>query len=242
MSSWIKMRCDLRGDPAVFRVSESLGLPELHVVGCLYAVWAWLDGHSVDGRVNGATERFIDRVAGVDGFAAAMQSVGWLVIDADCAILPNWERHNGSSAKTRALKTRLQAEARVEKANIAHSEEGIKKKRVSKAENDGKGAKPSTRLPSDWALPDEWRAFVAEHNASLDADEIASVFRDYWVAKPGPAGRKLDWEATWRNWVRRSVTAKPAQGRGGAGQRSADQVARLTGKADQPKSFDLRVV
>ena len=236
------MRCDLRGDPAVFRVSESLGLPELHVVGCLYAVWAWLDGHSVDGRVNGATERFIDRVAGVDGFAAAMQSVGWLVVDEGGALLPHWERHNGSSAKTRALKTRLQAESRAERANIAQSPSGGKKKGAPAGETGEKAAKGPTRLPPDWALPPEWRAFVAERDASLDADEIASVFRDYWVAKPGPAGRKLDWEATWRNWVRRSPTAKLAQSRGGAGQRSADQVARLTGKADHPKPFDLRVV
>lgn len=234
MSSWIKMRCDLRGDPAVFRISEALGLPELHVVGCLYAVWAWLDGHSVDGRVSGATERFIDRVAGVDGFSAAMRSVGWLGIDDEGVQLPHWERHNGSSAKTRALKTRLQAESRVEKAKIARSSEDGKQNRKPKADL-------ATRLPGDWVLPDDWRAFVSEQDANLNADEIASVFRDYWVAKPGAAGRKLDWEATWRNWVRRSPAAKTAQ-RPSVGQRAADQVGRLTGKSDQPKSFDLRVV
>ena len=99
----------------------------------------------------------------------------------------------------------------------------------------------ATRLPDDWVLPDDWRAFVFEQDANLNADEIASVFRDYWVAKPGAAGRKLDWEATWRNWVRRSPAAKTAQ-RPSVGQRAADQVGRLTGNSDQPKTFDLRVV
>ncbi len=29
-------------------------------------------------------------------------------------------------------------------------------------------------------------------------------FADYWRAQPGAKGRKADWPATWRNWMRRS--------------------------------------
>lgn len=36
----------------------------------------------------------------------------------------------------------------------------------------------------------------------LNPLETADSFRDYWVAKPGKDGVKLDWLATWRNWVR----------------------------------------
>ena len=36
----------------------------------------------------------------------------------------------------------------------------------------------------------------------LVGKEIEETFRDYWVAQPGQKGRKADWEATWRNWVR----------------------------------------
>ena len=32
----------------------------------------------------------------------------------------------------------------------------------------------------------------------------AEIFRDYWVAQPGVKGRKANWSATWRNWVRRA--------------------------------------
>ena len=28
---------------------------------------------------------------------------------------------------------------------------------------------------------------------------------DYWCAKPGADGTKLDWEATWRNWLRKAI-------------------------------------
>jgi len=36
----------------------------------------------------------------------------------------------------------------------------------------------------------------------------AERFRDYWIAKPGKDGVKLDWAATWRNWMRRFADEK----------------------------------
>lgn len=35
-------------------------------------------------------------------------------------------------------------------------------------------------------------------------------FRDYWIAQPGQKGVKTDWDATWRNWVRRQNQARTA--------------------------------
>lgn len=68
--------------------------------------------------------------------------------------------------------------------------------------------KPSvgTRLPEDWQLPKPWGEWAAIEQPTWTADhirKIAAGFRDHWVSKPGPDARKLDWEATWRNWVRR---------------------------------------
>jgi hypothetical protein len=37
------------------------------------------------------------------------------------------------------------------------------------------------------------------------------IFRDYWRSKPGRDGVKADWDAVWRNWLRRSGDFKPAQ-------------------------------
>ena len=44
---------------------------------------------------------------------------------------------------------------------------------------------------------------------AIDQDEIQRVFdefKDYWIAIPGAKGVKLDWLATWRNWVRKART------------------------------------
>jgi uncharacterized protein YdaU (DUF1376 family) len=66
-----------------------------------------------------------------------------------------------------------------------------------------------TRLPSDWQpKPGDWIAAVnalGEVTARREADS----FRDYWKAAPGQRGIKLDWDATWRNWVRTAVGRLP---------------------------------
>jgi hypothetical protein len=68
--------------------------------------------------------------------------------------------------------------------------------------SEGEGEQRSTRLPKPFTLPDEWRAFCQADRPELDPDQVAAKFSDHWHAKPGTAGRKLDWLATWRNWVR----------------------------------------
>jgi hypothetical protein len=45
-------------------------------------------------------------------------------------------------------------------------------------------------------------AWAAKERPDLDVDAVAAKFRDHWAAKPGKAGLKLDWDATFRNWVR----------------------------------------
>lgn len=63
--------------------------------------------------------------------------------------------------------------------------------------------KAGSRLPDDWRLSPENRAYaVGEGFSDWEADRVALRFADYWRARPGQGGVKLDWSATWRNWVR----------------------------------------
>ena len=63
------------------------------------------------------------------------------------------------------------------------------------------------RLPDDWT-PDV--VFAASNGMSdLDALTEAERFRDYWRSVAGAKGRKSDWQATWRNWIRRAVEQRP---------------------------------
>ena len=57
-----------------------------------------------------------------------------------------------------------------------------------------------SRLPTDFQIPDDWVSFCQTERPDLQAHKVFDNFKDYWVA--APKGTKLDWSATWRNWVR----------------------------------------
>ncbi len=59
-----------------------------------------------------------------------------------------------------------------------------------------------TRLPADWHLPKEWFDWAVRERPELDINAQGEMFRDYWHAQAGAKGRKADWQATWRNWIR----------------------------------------
>lgn len=62
-----------------------------------------------------------------------------------------------------------------------------------------------TRLPADWALPEDWKAIAKTIRPEWPDHHVQRVsdgFRDYWIAKTGSGASKADWLATWRNWCR----------------------------------------
>jgi hypothetical protein len=109
---WIKIEKSLHDKPEVEQISDMTGLDVWGVCGRLVAVWAWADSHTVNGDVQGVTAAKIDRIAEHNGFAMAMSStmpVPWLLIDSHGLTFPSFDRHNGKSAKSRAVKNRRQA-------------------------------------------------------------------------------------------------------------------------------------
>ncbi|MDB5777587.1 MAG: hypothetical protein JWP38_3720 [Herbaspirillum sp.] len=60
----------------------------------------------------------------------------------------------------------------------------------------------ASRLPADWQPDERQIEFCSAERPDLDPMTVADRFRDYWIAVPGVKGRKTDWMATWRNWVR----------------------------------------
>lgn len=103
MSGWIKMGVGLRRHPKVVRITAALKTDRLRVVGALHAVWCVFDEHSTDGVLPGYTAGIMDEEIGWRGFSTAMQAVGWLVEDDEGLQVPDYEEHNGATAKRRAL-------------------------------------------------------------------------------------------------------------------------------------------
>ena len=78
---------------------------------------------------------------------------------------------------------------------------------------------------SQTELPADWREWTEEKRPDLDPEDVFDRFHDYWIAKPGADGIKIDWFATWRNWIRKELVKAPE---------SANQQSQRTENAKIP--------
>ena len=101
--------------------------------------------------------------------------------------------------------------------------------------------KLGTRLPDHFVLTAEMVAWAAKNAPHVNVHREFDRFRDHWIGTPGAKGRKLDWLATWRNWMRGSEDRQGPRDRPGASvnraQESTDEMfaaaaARMTGNPD----------
>lgn len=100
---WLKMDSSTPEKPEVLAITARMGWDDPDTtVGKLFRVWRWFDQHTTDGNAPRVTSALLDRIAGVTGFAAAMQAEGWLVVSESGLSLPKFDRHNGATAKARA--------------------------------------------------------------------------------------------------------------------------------------------
>lgn len=71
-------------------------------------------------------------------------------------------------------------------------------------------AKRGTRLAEDWKPSENERLWAASKGCSeARIAREAEAFRNFWIAKPGQGGVKLDWSATWRNWILNALERRP---------------------------------
>ena len=92
------------------------------------------------------------------------------------------------------------------------------------------GSKKGSRVPTDFR-PNP--VDLAEANRLIGTRVEIEIlkFRDYWGARAGKDGLKLDWDATWRNWARRASEApmRPGAGHPAARAYKSPVVDRLAG-------------
>lgn len=93
----------------------------------------------------------------------------------------------------------------------------------------------ATRIDDCFRPDEQMRAwFVAEQLGSvIDGTREHEKFMDYWRAAPGVKGRKVDWPATWRNWMRTAAERAP--------RRTGNSLAPTSGAPYRPSTTDQRV-
>ena len=99
---WIKIEAATPDKPEVWLIADLLNIDPDAAFGKLFRVWKWFDEHTEDGNAPSVTKQLLNRLVGVTDFCSAMLQADWL-LEADGMIwLPNFEKHNGATAKKRA--------------------------------------------------------------------------------------------------------------------------------------------
>lgn len=99
--------------------------------------------------------------------------------------------------------------ARVTHASSPVKAEGKEGREGKGREDEGNKRSPTgSRLPPDWKPSEDESSWARKERPDLDIAKQADRFRDYWIAKTGKEATKLDWTATWRNWIRNAHAEK----------------------------------
>ncbi len=196
-------------------------------VASLLVIWGAANEHTEDGIFRNADLSDLDDIVGIPGFGSAMASVGWAEFHPHegCVSLPNFAEYNTcgrdrakekNAERQRRFREKHNAESNVTNnvTNNDREEKRREEKRRSKpsstsnqeqrVEVDQSTEKPEKRA-SRFALtqlPEDWAGFCSAERPDLDPQATFARFSDYWRGVPGAKGRKLDWDATWRNWCR----------------------------------------
>jgi len=109
---WIKIEITTPDKPEVVAMATHLRIDQDAVVGKLLRLWGWANLNSENGEALPITEAFVDRLTNQRRFASALRLVGWLTGTDGALCFVNFDRHNGSSAKARAMENRKKASQR----------------------------------------------------------------------------------------------------------------------------------
>jgi hypothetical protein len=226
---WLKMEVDLPEKPEVWRIASIVGIDADTVVGKLLKVWRWFDAHTEDGNALGVTYPLVDHVAGVTGFAEAMALCGWLVQSGSVMSIPHFDRHNGKTAKNRALTAKRVAKCK-EKGNGESNARSVttalpreEKRREEKEQEPAsasadflgaskgasEGRKSSGTEIDTWlrsldgdAIPADDPIFGYAEKAGIPLDFLELSWHRFVEDMRGRGKRQKDWRAHYRNAVR----------------------------------------
>ena len=222
--AWIESHDELPTHPKTGKLARRLQVETPQAVGHLHFLWWWCLTHRPDGILHGMDADDIAAAAGWSGdpvaFVDAMFTAGWLDDDGENLSVHDWWDGAGKTIKRRKFATERQRKARdasppASESRDSHADVTRDTQASHGADSDSdrdrdKKVKPvvsrkratnATTLPDGWS-PEPEPELVKAIGGDVAARRELAKFRDYWIAQPGQKGRKKDWQATWRNWLR----------------------------------------
>jgi len=209
---WIKLQKDTPDKPEVLAMAARLNIDSDAVIGKLVRIWSWFDTHTTTGNASCVTYSFLDRLAGVTGFAEQMALVGWLEQNGHDLRLTNFGYHNGETAKTRAL-----GKNRVEKSrsNANSNAPTVTKTLPEKRREEKRREDINTEIQAPEGVSSQtWQDFKKSRKVKLTQTALEGIQRE-----ASKAGWSLDdalrecCARGWRGFKAEWVADKPIQSR-----------------------------
>jgi hypothetical protein len=208
---WLKFECSLPEKPETLAITVAMGWddPDL-TVGKLMRLFRWFDQQTIDGNAPSVTPALLDRIIGVTGFVAAVAEVGWIVIDGKSISLHNFDRHNGATAKSRALTAKRVANHRSNDAGNGASvtpalarEEKSREEVTTSLRSVESASRATRKCPETFEVSIDMQAWAKTEAPGVDLRRETDKFRDHTFKTA-----HSDWLGAWRNWIRRSAESR----------------------------------
>jgi hypothetical protein len=210
---WIKLEHATLDKPEVLRTAEMLNIHRREALGLFVEFWIWLD-KNLSGIcpdfVRNMSRKSLDEVLHMPGFAACLVSIGWAKFDDEGSVMHiiNAERHNGNTAKTRALDAKRKKEKRSESVReMSGSKPDVSGTREEKRREDidipqpakTKSKTKGTPLPEPFLLSDR----VLKWAAAKGQAALLELHLEAFVSTCRAKGYKyVDWDEAFMNAIR----------------------------------------
>lgn len=159
---WLKMEANTPDKPEVFEIASQLGISTAEAFGRLFLVWRFFDQHTEDGNGVNVSTPYLDHIAGVTGFSDAMKTVHWLEGEEQDGYglrLPNFDRHNGQTAKKRVLTAKRVAAHKQRSTNEQLTTSALPREEKRREEKKETKEEVAVRLP-EWLPLEAWTAYL----------------------------------------------------------------------------------
>jgi len=123
-------------------MASLLNVNRAAVVGACQRTWSLGNVYSTDGRLGLYDAETLDAAVGIPGWSETMAAVGWLLIEADAVVIPDFEKFNGQGAKRRAQQRERMRNVRNLCASDAH-------KKRTRGEGENRTEQGQNRTASD---------------------------------------------------------------------------------------------
>ena len=112
---WIKIEKATPDKPEIRQMARLTRASKGDTFAAFFRFYAWADEQTNSGLIKFIGPEDVDQISGLVGFGKALEEVGWISFSETGAVITNWERHNGRSAKARVVEAEKKRHQRAAK-------------------------------------------------------------------------------------------------------------------------------